>query len=1593
MPQPRRAPEETPSRAGQAGAATAATATAIPPAGAAVSAAAIAATVAAAIGGLRRFWFGPKSDDIFWLFALLKREFPAEAEDDLRKLARLEARYGEEFVQKMEARIERDLPRALVSSNDPEAALRTMLERERRYIRQRQEAMLSRSISTQERESLKRVSPAGAYWKLSPFVKSHTIDCLVMAGKFWPWEVLDVIHPPRHANCPCRLYGEAEAVGEGFLPPDFVPPPAEDGIALARELQERFAELREAVARSEEERQDGRGWDEVDELVELMEEHRVGLNLSEARREPKRFDKGTVKGGEFMPKTGGFAAKVKGDITKAVDALLRTGKGRGRGGKAKHGSLAVQHAPSAPPAPPPASVAHMSGAHGPLAAHQPTVPHRVSGPPNFEQFRGRVQDGVDAAAERYGAKVGFNSFDVDPSMPDTAAARWYDGTVEIGQDAPGAVEAARANPDDPEAQRGVYLAYSRAAHEAVGHGVNPIGPAEYATPDGFVLEEALAEEVGRDEAKEWLKADGLSGAADWAEANPDHGTAIGSYAIERSRLSALLDEAGVDEAHRRGLIETMGFRQNHAARMNLLGGLVANNEGLSASEGRERVRATLVGVRDDELGITGDFTSRLPVLPAKGADPPSSGGDQAPVEGGAANSVEAGAEAALSPQLAPSDTPGDKAGPVTLKKGSGPRFFDARHYSDPRRSLLKKMAALPYGPKGELDPENSLTLADGSTVKRGPKGSMRMSRPGGETKLYSTPQRLANAETAGILTRHGIGGDRLDAARAAAGVPAPEGAEGPSGYQAAPPERGAVAERVLGKARDTRDKHTVFVEGVGAVYTPERQALHAEIMDHFLGDATPPEGTPRVLFTAGAPGSGKSTILKGVDVPPDHVEVNPDAIKEMLPEFQELAAARDPFTGAAVHEESSTLASELRRRAQDAGLNIVVDGVGNSVTGKFKRKLTEFHNAGYEVEAVVAHLPVEEGRKRVAERAERSGRTVPEDIVSRYYQTVPKRFAEYAEAPWLKVSLYDTNVPRGEAPKLVASKAPGEAELAVADPAALGEFEALGRIGAHGQEHADLDRLASRRGGLLGGTGSGLPGGPDAGAAGGGGSPDVAPEVLAGEVLSDQMEGTGEVLWTPLGNTEITEDAGGWHAALLDRTDEGGDPERLFDRTRHGLADLISAPQRAPEDVASLQRSLSEKPPAAVLGTPSYSAAAAGLTDFKPAGGSNGAQMAKDADGNPWLVKPYRGNVDRVATEALANAVYRELGIDVPNAGIMDDTPGAAPGETPWKALAYPARDGEIKPWSAPNQELGEGFMADALTGNWDFVGLEQDNILWDAEGHPIRLDQGGTFEFRAMGKSKPYGPVPTEAWTLRSPMGQAFGRAAVNDQMLRDQAADIHARLTPDRVDALVDGVPFADEAMRERVRENLKARVAYMGGIADGTEELPGPLQGAEADQNFASDRAKLGELAPEEDAAIEHVLNSEDANDSLRSGERTPEAQQTVEALDEVFSSVRSSEDAYVHMPTTVEALGAGDTTELQGKVLRDRGYIVGSTDMATAAANGGAVIRVLVPAGAPVLGLGDLSTEPGAVLFNRGVGILISGAAQDGGTLVIDAVMTR
>jgi hypothetical protein len=106
------------------------------------------------------------------------------------------------------------------------------------------------------------------------------------------------------------------------------------------------------------------------------------------------------------------------------------------------------------------------------------------------------------------------------------------------------------------------------------------------------------------------------------------------------------------------------------------------------------------------------------------------------------------------------------------------------------------------------------------------------------------------------------------------------------------------------------------------------------------------------------------------------------------------------------------------------------------------------------------------------------------------------------------------------------------------------------------------------------------------------------------------------------------------------------------------------------------------------------------------AGKQGSGRWATGPDGVRAVVKDHGGDRDRVATEVLANSVYRELGIEVPTLGA---TTVKGKDATVSNEVEGATKEG----FPVSSRELGAGFMADALLANWDVVGKDGKHMVW----------------------------------------------------------------------------------------------------------------------------------------------------------------------------------------------------------------------------------------------------------------------------------------
>ena len=187
-------------------------------------------------------------------------------------------------------------------------------------------------------------------------------------------------------------------------------------------------------------------------------------------------------------------------------------------------------------------------------------------------------------------------------------------------------------------------------------------------------------------------------------------------------------------------------------------------------------------------------------------------------------------------------------------------------------------------------------------------------------------------------------------------------------------------------------------EVVPAEVKPERAALHEKIIAARF-DHVPPvaPGEQKIaIMTMGGPASGKTTMLQGIDKR-NFVQIDPDHIKDDIPEFVEGTNPAMTWEGTAhcVHKESTYIGDVLQERAMRAGKHMVIDGTGADVDS-FLATMQKLKARGYRIKLVMPDLDIETGLKRVHQRAQQSGRFVPDKVIRDAYEMVPRNFERLA---------------------------------------------------------------------------------------------------------------------------------------------------------------------------------------------------------------------------------------------------------------------------------------------------------------------------------------------------------------------------------------------------------------------------------------------------------------------------------------------------------------------------------------------------------------------------------------------------------------------
>jgi predicted ABC-type ATPase len=271
---------------------------------------------------------------------------------------------------------------------------------------------------------------------------------------------------------------------------------------------------------------------------------------------------------------------------------------------------------------------------------------------------------------------------------------------------------------------------------------------------------------------------------------------------------------------------------------------------------------------------------------------------------------------------------------------------------------------------------------------------------------------------------------------------------------------------------DTLDVHKIGVDkGGNPIFTASRAKLHNDIIEKVLKGATAVEN-PEVVVLGGGPASGKTAAKNASKVRFNNnvAAVDPDDIRTMLPEYevmQKQGRAMQEMASSVTHEEASYLAKRAMNEGQARKLNMIMDGTGDGSYESLAGKVAKYRkNGATKVTANYVTADADEAMRRMVQRAEKSGRWVPEEVLRATHKNVSQIIPEALENKLFdSFTLWD-NSAVGQPARIIAEWLPAkgakEGGLALYDQDLWRRFLAKGDV-LHKFEGKPVDKLLWRK--------------------------------------------------------------------------------------------------------------------------------------------------------------------------------------------------------------------------------------------------------------------------------------------------------------------------------------------------------------------------------------------------------------------------------------------------------------------------------------------------------------------------------------------------
>lgn len=161
--------------------------------------------------------------------------------------------------------------------------------------------------------------------------------------------------------------------------------------------------------------------------------------------------------------------------------------------------------------------------------------------------------------------------------------------------------------------------------------------------------------------------------------------------------------------------------------------------------------------------------------------------------------------------------------------------------------------------------------------------------------------------------------------------------------------------------------------------------------------------------------------------------------------------------------------------------------------------------------------------------------------------------------------------------------------------------------------------------------------------------------------------------------------------------------------------------------------------------------------------GSNPSKIFYSPNGEKYYGKIYK-NYERIETEHLASVLYLFAGIDAVETRIAKNKKDFV--------LLQKWIDNLRLPKPKDSKDVRKGFLIDVWLANWDAP--MNDNIMMKNNNEPIRIDVGGSLDYRARGGKKdstknPFGAEARQLFSMRK-KGRHVNFKDITNEELREQ-------------------------------------------------------------------------------------------------------------------------------------------------------------------------------------------------------------------------------